>query len=158
MQLRKFLFVTLAGLAIIIAIAIFIKSTIPPKINDQSPEKIIVATPAPTIPQTQVIEISGIPVNNFYKNAAEVNLNTDALITETSSYQIAYLAKFGEFLITVLGSPFPQARATAEQAFISKLGITKEQACQLTVFVSTPSYANPDYSGQKYNLSFCTSQ
>lgn len=72
------------------------------------------------------------------------------------TYEITYVSSLGEYAIIVYGSPFESARAEAEDAFLQKLGISQQRACQLSVTVSTPVFVNPKESKQTYKLSFCS--
>lgn len=117
-------------------------------------------TPIPTIPVfiTPVgdkINISGITVNDFRKTPVEVNDKNDTLIVDNEKFQIVYLAQFNKFLITILSSPFEQVRKEGELEFLKVLGISQEDACKLTVEVNTTQFANPDFSGTAFPLSFC---
>lgn len=114
-------------------------------------------TPSPTnIPLTDEITISNIPVKNFYKKAEKIdNAGNVYFVDEPNKYQILYEEKFDQFLISILGSPFEELRIEAEQKLISDLGITTAEACLLNVVITTPAFANPDFSGKPYKLSFC---
>lgn len=118
--------------------------------------------PIPTHPAeniiTKKITISGVDTNNFLKMGKEANKEGDWLIVDATSYQIVYFNLNGTFLISILSSPFDKIRSDAEARFIKELGITKEQACNLTVNITTPSFANPSEAGKTRNLSFCQNQ
>jgi hypothetical protein len=79
----------------------------------------------------------------------------DMEVLVTSDYHILYFGKTNEFLISVTGTPFDRARNDAEQALLQTLNISEEKACTLLVTISTPLFANPQYAGQSFGLSFC---
>lgn len=72
------------------------------------------------------------------------------------TYEITYASSLDEYAIIVYGSPFESARAEAEAAFLEKLGVSRQRACQLRVTVSTPVFVNPEESKQAHGLSFCS--
>lgn len=113
---------------------------------------------APTITQTAEngkIIIYGVSVKNFFTSPIQTNNQGDVLIVDNPDYQIAFLKPFQSFVITVLGSPFEQAREEAEYQFLQTLEITPEEACKLPITLGTPIFANPNEAGTKYKLSFC---
>ncbi len=105
--------------------------------------------------ENEKIVISGVPVNNFFISPVQTNQQGDILIIDDPKYQIAYLNQFGSFIISILGSPFDDARQKAESQFLNTLGISPQDACRLPVTLNTPSFANPDEAGTNYKLSFC---
>ncbi len=111
--------------------------------------------PTPSFPQTPEITISGVEVKNFYQNAEEYSKQGDVQFSSIPQYNLVYLSKFNEFLVSILSSPFEDTRVIAEKDFIEKLGITELEACKLTVTVTTPKSVNPEFAGKKYRLSFC---
>ncbi len=111
--------------------------------------------PTPSFPQTPEITISGVEVKNFYQNAEEYSKQGDVQFSSIPQYNLVYLSKFNEFLISILSSPFEETRVLAEKDFIEKLGITEQEASKLTVTVTTSKAINPDFAGKKYRLSFC---
>lgn len=119
-------------------------------------------TPAPTISRSptswEKINISGVEVYNFYKTAKTINLQKDMLIIENDKFQIVYLPKFGKFLLSISSSPFPAVRREAEEEFLKVLKVDKKDACRLNVSVNTPYFANPDFAGKDFPLSFCPPQ
>lgn len=138
------------------------------KNKDEKNESVQRFTPSP-LPTTELpkssfnfqkpegfkINISGLEVNNFYNFDTEVNERGDVTFVKNALYQILYFSEEDEFLISVLSSPFEQARSRAELDFLNKLEINKNQACQLKVNISTPNFVNPNESGKNYKLSFC---
>ena len=103
------------------------------------------------------IEISGIMVLDFTKNTpssgSKLNLTT---IANTKDYHIFYLSADELFVISITSYPFDQHRPVAENVLLDVLVITREEACGLNVDITTPSFANPDKSGEIYDLSFCS--
>lgn len=79
----------------------------------------------------------------------------DMEVLATSDYHILYFGKTNEFLISITGTPFDRARNDAERALLQALNISEEKACTFLVTISTPLFANPQYAGQSFGLSFC---
>jgi len=98
--------------------------------------------------------INGIEVNDFTKGIRPDRYG-EYLISETENHQILYNSVSEAFLVTVLGTPFVSARQNAEEAFLEILGIDRENACKLQTSLTTPQFANPDFAGEGYALSFC---
>lgn len=109
----------------------------------------------PEIPDTEKIEISGVEVKNFYKGAVNIGQIGEALIVNKVEYTITYYPLDNAFLIVILRWPFEEIREKAEQDFLESLSLTKNQACKLAVYITTPRYANPGYEGKNWPLSFC---
>lgn len=119
---------------------------------------VFLPTPTPVqIPQIspKKINISGVQTNDFLSSPKEVNKNGDVLFAETPKYQLVYLQNFNQFIVSILSSPFETIKKEAEIEFLHRLGITENEACKLNVSVTTPYFANPDYSGKNWPLSFC---
>lgn len=106
-------------------------------------------------PVGEKINISGVTINDFRKSNVAANNKADTLIVDNEKYQIVYLSQFNKFLITVLGSPFEEIRNEAEKEFLNVLGVSESDACKLTVEVNTTEFANPEFSGTAFSLSFC---
>lgn len=136
------LFVWLAG-----------KDNSPTQVTPKTP----LVTPLPTaFPTGNKLNFSGIETSNFYKTAPKIDKSGDVYIkNDPSTYQILYVSKFDQFLISILSSPFETVRLEAEQSFINSLEITEQEACSLNVSITTPSFVNSDESGKSYKLSFC---
>lgn len=117
----------------------------------------LVPTPIPLIkPGARKISISGIVMNDFFQTSKVVGSSSDiAIIENQENYTIVYLQKFNQFLITILLFPFTTNRAVAEQKFIEILNITKEDACRLSVSVTTTQSVNRELAGKEFPLSFC---
>jgi hypothetical protein len=103
-----------------------------------------------TEPDRKTFTVPGtdIEVHNFYLNSETINPEGDTYVIDRPEYSITYLPKFGKFMISILTSPFEQVRLT-------KLQISEAQACQLDISISTPLFANPDFAGRQFTLSFC---
>ena len=108
-------------------------------------------------PNNDTFDVPGtdIKVHNFYKNNETINPEGDTYVIEKPEYSVSYLPKVGKFMISILTSPFEQIRLQAEQDLLVNLQISEIQACKLDISISTPLFANPDFSGQQYRLSFC---
>ena len=114
-------------------------------------------SPTPAINNQQdTIQISNTPIKNFYKDAAKIDKQGDVYIVNVpNKYQILYMERFNSFIISVTGSPFEDLRHESEQVLLEKTGMSQSQACSLNIQTTTPSFANPDFSGKPYPLSFC---
>jgi len=149
---KKLLFASIILIIVLVFVAKFLPSR-EGSISQTSP------TPAPTPflgkATGEKMTVSGVAINNLYNKEISTNPRGDTLFSQSKDYQILYFAQEKQFLISIIGSPFDQKRALAEQNFLKILGIDKEAACQLKTVVSTPSFANPDQSGINYSLSFC---
>lgn len=123
-------------------------------------EPVPVSTITPTkvsfvVPTGETIKISQVEVKNFYQSLVNKNNQEDALIIDNENYQITYLAQFNKFLITILNPSFTEIKIEAENIFLDALEITKDQACNLNVEISTPNFVNQEYAGEVFSLSFC---
>ncbi len=81
----------------------------------------------------------------------------ESLIYEdpNKNFQIIFISKEKQYQIFINNSPFDTYRTQAENAFLSLLNISKEEACKLKVTIGTPYFVNPNEAGQIYSLSFC---
>ncbi len=98
-----------------------------------------------------------IKVVDFYQNPYTqiFDPQNDAVIKEGANYSIVYYVKDQSFTITLLGGDLPTTRNEAENAFLEKLGISKEEACQFYVTLGVPFFVSEKASGTDYGLSFC---
>ena len=95
-----------------------------------------------------------IQVNDFTKNL-QAKTEASDVIAETNQYTISYFTADKSFLITLESQPLKDSRAAAEQALLSKLGITQAQACQLKTSVKTTFDVDQVWAGNELGLSFC---
>lgn len=152
------LILALSAIVIIITNLLF-----PKRVQEVKKEQPQTTTPYPTvefslpnIPEEEKIEISGVEMKNFYKKAISVGQQIgDTLIVSNVEYNITYYPLDEAFLIVILRWPFDEIREKAEQDFLESLTISKEQACKLAVYITTPRYANPEYAGNNWRLSWC---
>lgn len=161
---HTFNFLTILLLA---AIVIIITNLLPEKTaqkaKESKPENATTPTPfpevsyeLPEIPTTEKIKVSGIEIKNFYKEAISVGEHIgDTLLVDKVEYKIIYYPLDKAFLIIVLRWPFEDIRENAEEDFLETLEISKSQACELSVYITTPAYANPEYAGKNWRLSWC---
>lgn len=117
-----------------------------------------IAVPTPTgvlieLPEEETIESSGVKINNPFRSPKKLTVQGDVLFEETPVYHMVYLKQFDEFLITIEKEPFEENRQQAESFFLAKLGITKEEACDLQVTVSPPKKEGE--LSPSHRLSFC---
>lgn len=111
-------------------------------------------TPTPT-KEPGRIPISGVAVLDFTQFAQGKLPNGDVLLIRTEEYQIIYSQSTQAFTVTILVENFIKVREVAEAKFIDLLGVTKENACRLTVTVGSPSHINSKYAGLVFPLSHC---
>lgn len=118
-----------------------------------------VSTPQ-NIPTSDTITIGtpqgGVTINNPYKNAAYVTPdNRQYFILNTGQYGVYYYPFDSSFVIGIDAMPVLQVQQLAEQAFLQKLGISRTDACKLTVWVGVPVSVDANYAGRNLGLSFC---
>lgn len=161
MNKKKIIIFSLASILIVFVFYFFIskrnsKNNLATNDNLPLPTGVL-PTAFPTFkkPVGPTIPISDVNVNNFYNLNPKINERGDVTFVDRQNFQIIYFSKENEFLISVLGSPFEEKRQEAEKEFLKQLNIVEEKACQLKVVISTPTFANPNESGQNYRLSFC---
>ncbi|MCX6762757.1 MAG: hypothetical protein NT093_03160 [Candidatus Moranbacteria bacterium] len=109
--------------------------------------------------QKQNFSSSSFPADNNrcpnpYKNATTV-VSGNADVQKTPNYEIVYLANSKSFVISLSGINLADSRSQAEQAFLDSLGVSKEDACKLTVSLGVAPEANKNAAGKNYGLSFC---
>lgn len=98
----------------------------------------------------------GVTVKNFYKTAKGIVDQTEVVLDETKDYLIVYHAPNSNFDIYFLSktNDFGTVRSVAESLFLSRLGVSKNDACKLDVVVNMP-YNLDSIAGGKQPLSFC---
>jgi hypothetical protein len=98
-----------------------------------------------------------ILMKDFYQSPYTKILDSynDAVIKESIDYTIEFQPGIPGFFIQLLGNNLYLARENAEQGFLDKLGITKEDACRLDVTLGVHYSTNEKASGSAYGLSFC---
>lgn len=89
------------------------------------------------------------------KQAIQINTTGDQLITGSQHYKIYYLVKSRSYFIQVLASPFEKYRQEGELALLTRLEVTKTEACNLPVQIGTTNVENKDEFGKLFTLSFC---
>jgi hypothetical protein len=120
------------------------------------------STPQPPIaaPTSTMIVIGTnqgtVSVSNFYKSAAYITQDKQTVVLQQDSrYDIEYNVGDSSFGIAILSEPLEAVREAAEAALLSKLGISKQDACKLTVYEGVPASVSDKYVGQSFSLSFC---
>jgi hypothetical protein len=97
-----------------------------------------------------------VSVNNFYKTTPYITQDRLTVVVETTAqYEIIYYTGDSSFIITILSVPFDASRQAAEAAFLSSLGISKQDACKLSVYEGVPADVSDQYVGKQFPLSFC---
>src|SRR4030065_1525134 len=130
------------GVAIFIIITIWIAGIIISKKEKSLREGTQTPVPSPTAipftsPESANLNIDGVEVNNFYKDAILTGEDGYALFDKTPKYKIAYIPVDKSFLISIIDNPFEEDRRGAEIAFLQKIGVSKEDACLLKVNIAT---------------------
>lgn len=117
----------------------------------------VVPAPAPTSTTITLGTSQGsVTMNNFYQNAQAITQDGQAVIIQnTGDYAITYNVPDSSFAIALLSTPLEAARQAAESAFLSELGISKQDACKLTVYEGVPIGVSDQYPGENFPLSFC---
>jgi hypothetical protein len=123
-------------------------------INSRTPEKI--QQNDFSIPTEAKIELpSKVVVNNVYNNEGYTYDNGTKVFEKNDYYQITYSPTDDTFDIIILSDRFSEGRTLAENALLSELEISKEEACQLNVRITTHPQLNPVEAENEYGLSFC---
>lgn len=116
----------------------------------------ITATLSPTSGiENGYMEVSGVKIKDITRVALDTNKNGDLKLADNNRYLISFLKKFNTFIITINSPPFDQVLSEAENFFVATLGIQKEDACRLTVYVNMTREVDPKKAGLNYNLSWC---
>ena len=161
--LKQFiLFFGLMGIVIFVTIFVITRNLSPEKIE---PSPVPTKKPEESTPIDNLIQPTNNPASKISINDIEhnedilkqepANNRGDILVSDENSFQTLYFAQEDQFLISIIASPFSEKRVEAENDFVTKLGISKEEACLLDVVITTPKYANPSQAGKNYTLSFC---
>ena len=169
---KKLIIVILIFLVVIfVAWMLFFKlgflgiGNIPTTTNKNSSGETSITTPLtpmvtdfPNAPQGDSFAIGtpegSVTVKNFYK--LPVMIDGELLIIEdTNDYQITYDTLNSQFYIYASSSPVVVSRQEGESAFLSVLGISREDACKLDVAEGSVTMAATDTN--YLSLSFCAS-
>ena len=153
--MKKIIIIILLILIFLCALLLIIKSrqgssSITPLVKPTITQKPFIT------PSGETMEVDGVEINNIYKTPVKETPQFDALIVNNEKYQIAYLQQFQKFLITILDPNFKETQVVAEKDFLDKLSISSQDACKLSVEISTPRSVNEDLAGKIFPLSFCT--
>ncbi len=104
------------------------------------------------------LEKESFSVNNLYKNPVRRLEDDSVTFLENSDFTMLFYPKDQSFSIALLSSEnLAVTREKAENAFLQKLEISKEQACKLTGFLGVPYSISPEISGINFGFSFCPS-
>lgn len=102
--------------------------------------------------------VSGVSVNDFYKDAVRVTETNDAILVETDQYQIDYVSEFERFKITIIDPDIELAQKNAEEKLLEILGITKSDACKLQIDEYVATYVDSELAGYSLPTKFCSSE
>ncbi|MBI2195937.1 MAG: hypothetical protein HYU48_02750 [Candidatus Levybacteria bacterium] len=140
----------LLGLAILTGVGFLVPKT---KISAPTPSPTPILPEPTTINKLQKLNISGIETNDFTASPIATNAQGDVEFAKTPDYEIGYLKQFNEFILNIW-TPTLAARNAAENEFVNRLGITKDQACRLSVSVAQ-NYSSEFPGSENRKLSFC---
>jgi hypothetical protein len=70
-------------------------------------------------------------------------------------FTIVYYPNTQSFNIGLAAEPLGSVRKEAEQYLMKALGLTQDQMCNLTYYIGTTTYVNPQYGGENLGFSFC---
>ncbi len=73
----------------------------------------------------------------------------------SSQFSISYSEQYQSFNIVLLAEPLLDARRSAEEFLMSRLGVGEEDMCKLNVSLGAPHWVSELYSGRELGLSFC---
>lgn len=77
------------------------------------------------------------------------------ILDRTASYTIIHYPSDDSYQIIIERTPFDISRVSAEQQFMQRMKMSREEVCELNVFITTPSYVSEEYAGQTLPLSYC---
>ena len=155
------------GIFIIIIVAIFvwflfhfqsqsIAPTSPPEATTNSNE----FSPLYQIPPAATITLGtthgSVTLNNYYKAALGAE-DEFIVIAKNDSYEINYDTTDSGFYLDIKQAPFNANRVLAEASFLNLLGVSRIDACKLTVVEGAETAANSGLKGRSFSLSFCAS-
>lgn len=96
------------------------------------------------------------PINkDYYYIGSDVKIVNGTVDTSGAGYSIGYIASTNFFNISLEREPISHMRTAAEEYLMTKLNITREQACALKYMVSVPNRVNQVYAGTDLGFSFC---
>jgi|SRR3989338_5452249 len=114
---------------------------------------------------TDTISVGGIQVKDFKADPNTVADKNNTGYYYLDGYQTAknprvpytifYVDSDQSFTVSLMQEPIADTRKAAEQALLTKLGITQSQACALNYRVYVPYAVNQIYSSKNLGFSFC---
>ncbi len=96
--------------------------------------------------------INDIEVNNFLPSDLLYAADDTYSVQSAGQFSIDYAPEAEKFQIIVLQSPYEENRALAEAAFVEKLGVTKAEACYLSVSIVAPAFVTDKPDAHKLLL------
>jgi hypothetical protein len=97
-----------------------------------------------------------VTVKNFYKTALALIEGTEVVLAKNDGYEIDYSNVDSSFVITIRQIPIDSVRVDAESQLLNLLGISKNDACRLSVSVIIPASLDPQAGGRSYPLGICS--
>jgi hypothetical protein len=109
-----------------------------------------------TVPTSQTITVgeNNVQVQNFFSSAEVYNEMGDTRITSNDRYEIVYFPYSESFFLLINDTPVREVREAAQIDFLTRLGISQDQACQLNVDVYLDKTVRSSYP-HEVGMSFC---
>lgn len=153
--------ITLAVAAIIVLFFIYLSSknsVETPQVNQKPGKYLMLPVDEISKKENLVIDTNQGQVNisNIYKNPVYSLSKNGVEFSDNDFYSMGFYPEDEGFLIVIENSDVKNSAKKAENEFLSKLGISQQQACQLKVSITVPYTVNEKYSGGVYGFSFCS--
>lgn len=103
-------------------------------------------------------ESGTVNINNVYRYPIERLSKNGVEFVKNEKYVMDFYPEDEGFIIALKDPDVFSALKKAEEDFLIKLGITKEQACELKVSITIPVSISEKYGGGVYGFSFCPDQ
>jgi hypothetical protein len=125
-------------------------------LSDYAAQASVAFAPLPTSATLDIGTAGGtVTVNNFYASDPPVDTSGYVIFKITQNYLFDYDPSDSSFWIGIGGIPFSNWQISAEQDFLATLGISKSDACKLTVVEGVIYDPNNTENGQSFPLTFC---
>ena len=143
-------------LALLLTIFFLVGNNKNSQVSDQNDSGAEIPTERKNVESFPITVPSGsVEIKNIYKDGGEL-YDRGVTFRNNDDFSIAYAESDQSFAISISNAKDPiGARNKSEQELLSALGISKEQACELTVLLQVPYSVRADLSGTNYGLSFC---
>jgi hypothetical protein len=160
--MKKILPISIGIVCVAVAAFFLFQKNITPQIPQEnipgSVSQPTIGEAARSVPQGYTFTIAtakgGVAVKNFYLNNPAIIEESTAVVFSTDVYEIDYQIADSSFSLVLRKGPVAQVQSDAERSFLSVLGISREDACKLSVSVII-SLAADATGGRTSGLSFC---